>query len=54
MKIKDPFHAGELEIQKKAGEEAIAKRNGVVIADSIMRGGDPICSSTADGRIRKR
>ncbi|PCI39638.1 MAG: pyridoxamine 5'-phosphate oxidase [Elusimicrobia bacterium] len=41
MKIKEPFHEGELQVQKKAGEEAIAQRNGVVIANEILRGGLP-------------
>ena len=41
MRIEKPFHAGELEAQRRAGESAIAERNGVVIADSIIGGALP-------------
>lgn len=33
-----PYHEGELTIQQRAQESHIAQRNGVVIADTIMRG----------------
>ena len=32
------FHAGELAIQDRAGESAIAHRNGVVMADAVIAG----------------
>lgn len=41
MRIEKPFHEGELEAQRRAGESAIAERNGVVIADSIIGGALP-------------
>lgn len=36
MKIKNPFHAGEILIQKKAGEEDIALLNGRLYEDVLM------------------
>ena len=41
MKIENPFHAGELEAQRLAGESTIAERNSAVIADSIIGGALP-------------
>ena len=41
MKIENPYHAGELEAQRRAGETLIAERNGVVIADTIIAGALP-------------
>lgn len=38
MKTDGPFHAGELQAQRLAGETAPAERNGTVISDSIMAG----------------
>lgn len=38
MRIENPFHHGELEAQRLAGESAIALRNSVVIADKIISG----------------
>ncbi len=38
MKIKEPFHDGELLIQQRANEAEIAQRNGAVIADVIPKG----------------
>lgn len=36
-----PFHAGELAVQQRAGEAAIAERNGSVIAPTILGGARP-------------
>lgn len=41
MKIDNPFHAGELEAQRRAGESAAAERNSTVISDSIIAGALP-------------
>ena len=38
MRIESPFHSGELEAQRMAGEAGIAERNSVVIADTIIGG----------------
>ncbi|MCH8217577.1 MAG: pyridoxamine 5'-phosphate oxidase family protein [Planctomycetes bacterium] len=38
MRIDNPFHEGEIQVQKRAGEFAEAQRNGRMLADSIMRG----------------
>jgi predicted pyridoxine 5'-phosphate oxidase superfamily flavin-nucleotide-binding protein len=38
MKIENPFHPGELEAQRLAGESVIAERNSAVISDSIIGG----------------
>ena len=38
MRIEDPFHEGELRVQKLAGELEEGVRNGRVLADSIMKG----------------
>lgn len=47
MKIENPFHSGELEAQRLAGESAIAKRNSVVIADTIIPGALPFLKEQA-------
>ncbi len=39
MRIENPFHEGELQVQKRAGESEEGLRNGRVLADSIMKGG---------------
>jgi hypothetical protein len=39
--MQTPYHEGELKVQKLAGEESIAERNGSVIADSIIGGAWP-------------
>jgi predicted pyridoxine 5'-phosphate oxidase superfamily flavin-nucleotide-binding protein len=36
--VKNPFHAGELQIQELAGEAKIAERNAAMIADTIVPG----------------
>src|ERR1700688_1933940 len=36
-----PFHSGELMIQKRAGEAAIARRNGSAISGNVMVGARP-------------
>lgn len=36
--MKNPFHEGELKVQKLAGEERTAAGNGTIVADNIMRG----------------
>ncbi len=38
MRIEDPFHEGELAVQQRAGEAEEGRRNGRVLADSIMKG----------------
>jgi len=38
MRIDNPYHEGELDVQKRAGELAEGHRNGRVLADSIMPG----------------
>ena len=38
MRIDDPFHEGELQVQQRAGEREEGRRNGRVFADSIMSG----------------
>jgi predicted pyridoxine 5'-phosphate oxidase superfamily flavin-nucleotide-binding protein len=38
MRIEQPFHEGELEAQRRAGEMAAAVRNGRAIGDEIMPG----------------
>ena len=38
MLIENPFHEGELQVQKRAGELEEGARNGRVVADSIMKG----------------
>lgn len=38
MRIEQPFHEGELEAQRRAGETAAAARNGKAIGDEIMPG----------------
>ncbi|HBY59738.1 MAG TPA: pyridoxamine 5'-phosphate oxidase [Solibacterales bacterium] len=60
MKIEAPFHAGEIEAQRLAGESVTALRNSAVIADTIMRGALPflaaqnmavLASRSEDGRL---
>lgn len=41
MRIENPFHSGELEAQRLAGESDTAVRNSVVIADTIIGGALP-------------
>jgi len=41
MRIDNPFHEGEVQAQKRAGEFEEAQRNGRMLADSIMRGAMP-------------
>lgn len=41
MKIENPFHSGELEAQRLAGESVSAERNSAVISDSIIGGALP-------------
>lgn len=41
MQTKSCFHLGELAVQKRSEEEAIADRNGSVIADTILGGARP-------------
>ncbi len=41
MKIESPFHAGELDAQRMAGETALAQRNSAVISDDIIAGALP-------------
>jgi predicted pyridoxine 5'-phosphate oxidase superfamily flavin-nucleotide-binding protein len=38
MSIDNPFHEGEMEVQKRAGEEATAEANGPMIIDQIYPG----------------
>ena len=38
MRIENPFHEGELQVQERAGELEEGRRNGRVLADSIMPG----------------
>jgi predicted pyridoxine 5'-phosphate oxidase superfamily flavin-nucleotide-binding protein len=38
VRIEQPFHEGELEAQRRAGETAAAARNGKAIGDEIMPG----------------
>ncbi len=38
MRIDNPFHEGELQVQERAGELEEGRRNGRVFADSIMPG----------------
>ena len=38
MKIENPYHEGELEAQRRAGELEMGRRNGRVIANSILPG----------------
>ncbi len=38
MKIQNPYHEGELEVQDRLGLRAEGERNAVVITDSIIRG----------------
>ncbi|MEN8106678.1 MAG: pyridoxamine 5'-phosphate oxidase family protein [Pseudomonadota bacterium] len=38
MKIQEPFHEGELEVQKRLGLHTEAKQNSGVITDSIVKG----------------
>jgi predicted pyridoxine 5'-phosphate oxidase superfamily flavin-nucleotide-binding protein len=38
MRIDNPFHDGELDVQEQAGELEEGRRNGRVLADSIMKG----------------
>ena len=38
MQISNPYHEGELEVQKRANESDIARSNGVVIDDAILAG----------------
>lgn len=38
MRIENPFHEGELQVQERAGELEEGRRNGRVLADSIMAG----------------
>jgi predicted pyridoxine 5'-phosphate oxidase superfamily flavin-nucleotide-binding protein len=39
--MQNPFHEGELQVQKLAGEEAMAERNGVMISNRVMGGALP-------------
>jgi predicted pyridoxine 5'-phosphate oxidase superfamily flavin-nucleotide-binding protein len=41
MAQQSPYHSGELAAQERAGEVAIARRNGVGITDSVMPGARP-------------
>lgn len=38
MRIENPFHEGEIQVQDRAGESEEGARNGRVVADSIMQG----------------
>ena len=38
MRIEDPFHEGEVQVQERAGEVAEGARNARAIADSILKG----------------
>lgn len=38
MRIDNPFHEGEIQVQQRAGEFDEGARNGRVLADSIMKG----------------
>ena len=38
MKIQNPYHEGELEVQDRLGLRAEGERNAVVITDSIIKG----------------
>jgi predicted pyridoxine 5'-phosphate oxidase superfamily flavin-nucleotide-binding protein len=38
VRIEQPFHEGELEVQRRAGETAAGARNGKAIGDEIMAG----------------
>ena len=38
MRIENPYHQGELQVQERAGELEEGRRNGRVLADSIMKG----------------
>jgi len=38
MKLQEPFHEGELEVQERLGLREEAKRNSGIIADSIIKG----------------
>lgn len=41
MQTRSTYHAGERAVQARAGQVAIADRNGVVIADTILAGARP-------------
>jgi uncharacterized protein len=41
MLLKNPYHSGELAAQERAGEAAIARRNGAAITDTVMAGARP-------------
>src|SRR5690348_12491914 len=54
------FHAGEIAVQKRAGESQIAARNGRIISDAILPGAKPFLaeqrmliagSVSADGSV---
>ena len=38
MRIENPYHQGEIQVQERAGELEEGQRNGRVLADSIMKG----------------
>lgn len=38
MAIEQPFHAGELSVQKRVGDDFVASRNGRMISDTILPG----------------
>ena len=38
MRIENPYHEGEIQVQQRAGELEEGRRNGRVLADSIMKG----------------
>ena len=38
MRLENPFHEGELLVQQRVGEEIIARQNGQIITDTIVKG----------------
>ncbi len=55
----DPFHEGERAVQRAAGEEEMARQNGVMIGDALMAGATPflraqrmLVVASRDGRGR--
>ncbi len=38
MRLENPFHEGELLVQQRVGEEIIARQNGQIVSDTIVKG----------------
>ena len=45
MSARDVFHEGEIEVQERAGERAIALRNGALLSQRIMAGARPFLAA---------